>query len=378
MEQIDKIIREALNQNIEKPQGYVNMLKETLNNIENCKKKHKISPMIYKFIAISCCCIIMTTTIVFAKEISNFIYNIFNPITTSEGVVNAARKGYFYNTDMDYIKSDNVKLKIDYVLMDDFNLNVVFNLNYEKDLKDINKFELSEFIITDENKNIICCNSKKIYEEYCKKNNIPYDENKMKNNYTNNGYGMEIIEKSENTIKFIYKMYSTGYPKSKELNIKFRDINLSNYSKTNSIEIKGNWEIKIQLPKEMYNRELINYNVSKDKVKQSNIIIESAIASIAEMQINLKIEKGNNQDILSVMQSLEQGNEIFDEIIIENQRAEKFKPINTREGSVSTIYKKNGDIEMEIIFGITKYDLTDTLKLKLIKEKNETVFILNR
>lgn len=349
------------------------------------KKNYKIH--IKKLVLIVCVCIIIIIGVILIKD------SIFNSVSTGTGVINMAENNYLYNTQMEYVESKGNFVKIDYIMMDDFNINIVFDIKTKEKLNETYMIEISDLIILDENKNIIFCSyNNDVYKKYCKENKIKYDKDWVEKNYSNNGYQSEIIEKSDNNIKFIYKMRSSGYPKSKELSIRFGNIDIiptiESVISNEKYKITGNWNLNLKLPQEFYNREIIKYNVEENTDIENGIIIEEIIASHEEMHIDLKVKGAMNsinnteedveKRLLAILNDNE-SNEIIQDPIVENEKGKIFKVSTvTGEENFSKIYRKNGDLDTHIIFPLTKYDYTDTLKLKMILKGNKICINLKR
>lgn len=377
MNSIDDIIENVMQKQIYEPDGFE---KSILTAFDSNKQHKNIRITFTKMISAICLCIIITTGVVFAKEISNWIYEIFNPASTGTGVINMAENGYLYNTQMEYVGKNENLIKIEYIMMDDYNLNIVFNLKLKEKIDELYEMEMKNLIIVDENKNLIfCSNNNDVYKQYCRENNLKYDENWNQKNYTNGGYQTEILEKNDDNIRFIYKMYSSGYPKSKELLMRIEDIEITPTIKSIKLNekniIKGKWNLNIKLPPEFYNREIINYNVEDEKNKEYGINVEEAVASYTEMHISLKIKNASNaingskeeveNRIIEIL-NRDENDEIVKSPIIENQKGKIFE-ISTaaKQGNFMKVYKKNGDMDVYMIFPITKYDCTEKLKLKM-------------
>ena len=143
--------------------------------------------------------------------------------------------------------------------------------------------------------------------------------------------------------------------------------------------LKGNWNIEIDLPEKVYNREIIIYNVKDSSDKANNIILKEAKGSYTEMHITLLMKQ-----IKEPYEATEEGLEKFlematfeDEIIptLENEKGKIFeRSISSSDDNGGTSYHPNGDVTLYLIFPITKDEYTDTLKLNLTKD-NKTMTI---
>ncbi len=382
MDNIDIMIENTIKNKIYEPYGYEQAILTALENKKSFKI-HTFMIAIIKTIITLFTGAIITLSAVFAKDIYNWIYSIFNPDTTGEGIIKVAERGYLYNTEMEYINKEGINFKIENILMDDFNLYVTFNIEAEGILDKIDAVEINKLIITDENKNIIFCDNKEIYEKYCKENNIEYSEKNMNNSYTNSGYGIEILSKTENTIRFIYKMYSTEYPKSEELNFGFGGFYFYNRNSSCNIEKNDKWNIKIDLLKQFYKRDTVIYDATY-KNNNSKVIIENATATESEMIVNLKInteykikDKNRKDKIEEIISSIDSEGTLFDNIFIENEYGHKFGVSQVKEQE-SIWDTATGEITKKCIFEITNKELTDKLTLKLFKNNKEITIVLNK
>ncbi len=385
MNNIDNLIENVIQKPIYEPQEFEQAI---LNAFET--KKHTIihSNIIIKFISLISAFIAITAGVVFAKDISKLINNIFNPETTSKGVIQMAEDGYIQNTDMNFIENNGISIKIDNILMDDCNLYVVFEVKTEGNIESIYNIEISDLIISDENNNLIYCNYDRadLYEDFCKKHNIEFSNKNMNNNYTNGGYQSEVIERTDNSVKFLYKMYSTNYPKSKKLIFNFENINIISNPEsimTNKVSqnLKGKWNIEVELPEELYNRKNLIYSVKDNSDKNNNVILKEATGTYTEMHIELtikKFRKGYKPTEKELERLLNEISNTFEEDIIatlENQDGKIFETaISNKEGANGRTYHSNGDVTCYYTFPITRNEYTNILKLNLtIRDKKVTI-----
>ena len=139
MDEIDKMLYEYFENNKEIPE-------ETAKVIENTFKKKKTKhTMVFKSVAAVCTVFLLTTGAVFAKDITKFLSEMFNLTSIdlkNDGVVDAIEnKEYIQNVDMEYIElNDDYKIKVDYLLVDDINLYMVFNLCSKNNLNENTRF----------------------------------------------------------------------------------------------------------------------------------------------------------------------------------------------------------------------------------------------
>ncbi|MFG6319410.1 MAG: DUF4179 domain-containing protein, partial [Clostridia bacterium] len=103
-------------------------------------------------IAVSvCACLILTTGIVFAKDIENFIRKIFK--NTSPAIEQAIDQGYIQNIENDFVYDKDIGIKVDNIVLDDLNLNV--SIKFENKDKNIASIRFNKFILSTDTNEII-------------------------------------------------------------------------------------------------------------------------------------------------------------------------------------------------------------------------------
>lgn len=259
--------------------------KEVMN-----KKNFRIAN---KIAAVACFCL-LTSGIVFAKDIEKFVRERFN-FGLGAGVDSAAENGYIAEPEMDKVESEakveapevdlgtivdniNTSVKIDNFLMDDYNLSVEFAFEFDKTIKevvDLNKLDqitLNDLIVLDEEKRIIFASTsmgEEKFNEFCIEHNLDFKFGECNENYMNNGLNWfpQKISKGLNQCGLVYNMYAEGYPKSKKLEFYFNEITLAEQVNDNNdravrnITLIGDWNIHVDVPEKMYNRTSESYRV---------------------------------------------------------------------------------------------------------------------
>ena len=250
------------------------VIDKTLNNIENnTRKKYFVS----KILA-GCAIFLLAFTVVFAKDIKNIANNIFNyEFNGNQGIQKAVDKGYIQNINMDYIETNNIKFKVDYVTMDDSILAINFNFLLDRDASEYRGVSFYNI---------------KIYDDL---NNIIYTEEEK---YPNDGIALGIgisktIYINENKLIQSFLIESDRFPKTKSIRITFEKITLYNENKGNPItqQIEGDFDITLQLDEKFYNRETINYNI---KPMQNDNIINLNKVFLTDTSLNFIL---NNPDL---------------------------------------------------------------------------------
>lgn len=293
-----------------------------------CMKKYKKFNV--KRIAIAAClCLILTSGIVFQKDVKAFIKYCF---AAGEAADVAAANGYVEETNMNFIDTQNeltssesdivlddidVSVKIDEFLMDDINLSTNFSFKFDDKIKeflDLDNLQfifLQDLVVYDEENRIIATNygSKDVFEKICKENNLDYDYNEysLSAGILRSG---SVIDRnnSENLIKYGINCETQKgcFPNSKELNFVFSEIKLEKYNeyngediengeylKSKSVVLTGDWKINVKVPEKMYNRPKHEYKAVS--ISNPNISLSYAFASESGFKIgvvvsNVKLE----------------------------------------------------------------------------------------
>lgn len=280
---------EELNKIIEKSR-----LKIAISNLENEEKMKKNNKFkIAKILSVVCVCLVLTTGIVFAKDIEKFIKERFD-LGLGKGIDNAAENGYIESPEMDPVTSDtnverdlgeiidniNTSVKIKDFLMDDYNLSVTFNFEFEEKVKDyinfdnLHNIELSDLFVLDEENRIIysAAVGEKRFNEFCKEHELNYKYLEFDDNYINNGLNWfpQRVSRELNKAELVYNMYTDNeYPRSKKLDFYFTEITISEdildenryVQGEEKTTLKGKWELHVDVPEKMYKRTSEYYEV---------------------------------------------------------------------------------------------------------------------
>ncbi len=291
-DEIDDIIFQYFNSNKEIPIEIENGIKNAIYNKR--KNRIKIIEFIKKVIVTIIGLLTVTSGIVFAKEIGEFIGNIFN---TRKGISTAINNGYIENPNMKYVKSNDISLKVNNMLMDDYNLNIKFELNLGRNdirIEQIQNVSISQIIIYDENNDVLYCNREQLIEELVKEKKINLQMDKFNEKNINSGVNYYISEKivDNNKLSIVYNLssYNSTYPRSKKLYIKVAEITFE--TDKEKIYTKGQWFMELDVPDKFYNREAIMYR--QESSNDEKIEITKAIVYDTGLKFELKVEEHQN------------------------------------------------------------------------------------
>lgn len=401
----DEFLFNEFNENFTIPNIVEKCIDDTLISIrnENLNKKYIISNIIKKVIILITSAITIFGGYCFARYVIN---NYFYP--TKNGIETAATNGYIYNPNMEYVDSNGNKLKITNLLMDDYTLNISFDINLNNiDISTIENFSFKNIIISDDLNNILYVSDENILNDYKKENSLD-----LKDEYMNSNINWYIQNKNleNNIITIVYNFTPSGlnkYPNSKNLKIYLNNLELSE----NSREIDGTWILDINLPEYFYNRTNISYkainNSTEFNIKDfgvynsgSKLIMEfpktSEIISdeefkklneqfLKESAIKNEILKENPNAIIEpsetkkkLLEIVQNQSSIYHNIYIENTNGQKFYPSYYFSENSGSYEIDNDTLYYWNTFNLTEKDLTDKLILHIENDNNEVQIELEK
>ena len=238
-------------------------LKISISNFdeeENLEMKKSNRSML-KIATVACCMLIVTTSLVFAKDISNFVSKIFN--NSNKAIDAAIENGYVQTEEMEYIYDKDIGVKLDSLVLDDLNLNISFN--FETKRENIKSIRFENFNITNDNDKVVF-RSEFEYSETLEE--LPL--------YNFLNWGNEPIKLSETA--FTDSILLGLRPEREDFKELYFDINTIQitYMDDKIDTIEGNWDFKVTISNEMRKSTNIIYNMS-----ENNEYIESCTLTMA-------------------------------------------------------------------------------------------------
>lgn len=192
----------------------------------------------------------------------------------TKSLYDAVENGYIQYIDMNYAYSNDIGVKVNYVIMSNYNLNILFDFNFKKELpEDVSDIKVGNLFIYDENNNIICCSyNEKLAKKFLKSKNIKYSGNAVYMSLES-GWSAGTVEITPSHIKYIGQVRSIkGFPNSKKLFISFDYISINDSEKP---YVRGNWSLELDLSEKFYDRETKEYVLAEPnefiKLKQATV-----------------------------------------------------------------------------------------------------------
>lgn len=390
-----KEVSEILGESVQNIKNLVHRGKKILRKKLTTKgfyKNNKLS----KLLIIVLCVGILLSGFTFAEEIGLIIHNLTKNIfgTYNDGITTAIENDYKADIDMDYILSNGIKVKIDSLMLDDYNLSIVYNILVENNeyLKrlDVVKIYFNNVLIMDENNVILHADYKdrNEYLDFCERNNL--EPGQFCSGCSTGGFSRNILGSNDNSNFIVSDLISSEkFPNSKVLRIKFDTIYFLN-SKCSSFDlvygfentpksqcrtVTGYWEFEVNLDELYKKRNTIEYDVVD--INDKDTTVTEAKLSMSNMRLELitntkkiDFEKIQNRDLktMNVFDML-----AFNELYVENSNGEKFYEI----GSEGTGYEmiESGKIRYHAIFNYTYFDRTEDITIHLRTNKKEEIVI---
>ena len=222
------------------------------SELNKCKKKSTRAP---KMVASFMLSILVFSGLVYAGTYFNKLFKIKGIDDT--GIQTAIQNDYIQNIDMDYIEKEKVKFKVDYLVMDDIHLDLVFNFITQDSVENYEGRAIRGLEITDENNNQISIDSED--QRIWSKNIAP-----MMGQWS-------VVEKHDNLLRQVVHLSSDNFPKSKKLYVSFDSVILYNVNHGNpfTIEYEDNYKLEFDISDQLINRKTIEYKSENNDI--SNI-----------------------------------------------------------------------------------------------------------
>lgn len=237
--------------------------------IENSSKKFLNN----KIGLVACLFIILTTGVVFSKDIEEYIKSFFT--NSNEAIEKAVEEGFVQNEDMDFVYDNNVGIKLNSLILDALNLNISFM--FETELENIKSIRFNNFSLKNE-KNKVIYRSEFKYEDNIE--NVP-----MYSSFSWKHLPTRINEKN-----IVDSILIGLRPENSEINEIFFEIKSLDiiYLDGRQETINGDWKFNIYISEEMKNFENINF-----EIESANEYIESATATLSPTGMIIKMNLKN-------------------------------------------------------------------------------------
>lgn len=316
MDSLDKHIANTLKPDVTEHQNYEHTIINSLKNIE--KPRNNLNELMKK-VAIVIISITTISGVVFAKQITVALKNFFET-----KFINNNNNSYIQILDENIKKIDGLTIKLDSIIVDDFNIQLVIEYMYENDISLVN----SDILIKDENSNLIFENKdseelgpfsdsylNKTKQNYNYRGNIRNNENTEQHQFASEYKTSYINIENNKLIRKIelHPREDIKFPKSKTLYIQMKDFIIQNNSgATNKTEtINKECSFEIELDEKFVSRETHDYIQEETNSRQK---FEVLAAELSNTQLRLKMEYTGEESLLNIVNMMDLSSiQIFDE-----------------------------------------------------------------
>lgn len=381
MEYKDKFDEKLFNyfkDNNETPMKITEGIKEI--NLGKEKKKNFNFYNLRKVAVATISLVTVSTGVVFAKDISNFIKNVFYD---NKGVNTAVESGYVYEIPNVYADSKDTKIQITEMIMDDYTLDLNMVAQFDKNINvtGIDKINIPDMIITDNNNKILYSSNSKQSINFCNKKGIDSDYDNIKSISTNTSSSIFIYNADTNSMNFSINLSASDkkFPLSKEIYVAFNTIEMEGNNQ--KYTVTGNWNTEIKVPNKFLNRKSTLYkvtNCNNDKVYRDSIKAE-----VYETGMNFEMTMywGDYETWHNKMEELRKKDALSSQLInqeksyVENENGEKFYPLQSTSSDGGYSFNTDGKLVKWESFGLTKFNMTNKLKVVLTTIDKEQIII---
>lgn len=276
-DEIDLMLFDYFNTHKEVPNSTQNMVNNIFKETKP-KPKHNLYYQIKKVAILIISLGIATTSVVFAKDIINFIGSLFN--NSTEAIDTAVENGYVQNIDMDFVYDNNIGIKAESVLLDKNSLDISFLYHYVND-KNIYDIQLIDYVIKDEKFNIIYNSNMNDSNKSLVVSSLIRDKNSTK------------IDNFIYRDSILYKSYS--FPKIQKLFLEISKIRIDLTPNDYYIH-SGTWNFEIKLIDQFSERNTIKYNVSYNKNVYSSLVELNETCLTINLELSSLINKESLYD----------------------------------------------------------------------------------
>ena len=341
---------------------------------EERKNMKKVRKSVLKMASVACLILVLITGVVMAKDIENFIKKLFGA-NTSDGVDIAVDNSYVAKIEGKKYSSEGIEIKVDSIIMDDFNfaMNFIMTLDDRYNINEFKNQELYDLKIVDETGEIV-------FNSHGYRFNT---EKEMKEKGYGGAYSFLTEKTGEKSLKL--SLAATGnsklFPKSKFLTITFTKINTWDYNeKDEKIDkfYEGNWNFKVEVPKDFYERETFIYKAKN--CNDNTIDISKITAVVTNTGCRLTVPSLGPTNKIDYKLIHDNMSNTFDRSplqreYIQTSEGKKFEPTRKSDGDGLTSLSSDNVIDYYQTFNLTIYDATNKITVHIYTNKGEEILI---
>lgn len=246
-------------------------LKISIAKISN--EKSKIRYVNKKVVIAACAFLVLTTGLVFSKEIETITKRLFT--NTTKAIDLAVENGYVQNVDMNFVEDKDIGIKVDNIILDEISLDISFC--YKVKDSNIKEMRISKYnITTGDGKPINSTEGK--YEEIPLANSINWGDHTQ-------------IKTSDTTFSdsVLFTLRDLNYNLDK-INIEIYEVKLI-YDDVIE-EVQGKWNFNIEISESMKKSSKVEF-----KMKGTNDKVEDCIGTLSPTGLSIELKLKEPFDI---------------------------------------------------------------------------------
>lgn len=396
-------------------------------------KRKNNKRFLFNTISTVAACLLLFSGIIYSKDMSKQLYAVYIKNNVTEvATVNAHTSKFDFEYEVSEneiinlddnnqnLSQDALKIKVEEITMDDTSLDITFDASFNEEIsKKINKdstleINMPDISITDENQNIIYCSNK---DKICKILDLEYitDEEIDNDKYFNSNMISYVRTHDEKSAKIMFSLTlfeeNRYLPRSKKLNINLDNIeiksDINNEYGGTALNLKGNWNLDINLPENIYSRQRNIYKEAKENNTENKVLTCNVLSTWTEVTLQLKaneICKGLSPQ-LNLINAIEIGepstqirdyfvdglmasdeykqyeedlhkNYLIQEAYIEDENGNTYGLVKGPFSNAGGRVDDNWNYKPKLILDFKDVNMTDSLKLHVKYLDNEYVFYL--
>lgn len=312
----------------------------------------------------------------YADEIKEFVKDLFGA-NASDGVDTAVNYGFVAKPKIEEQTASGISATIENFMMDDYNFGINFILTFENK-EDAEKLGAKDILLQD----------LKIVDE---ENNVVFSTNYYKEDYEKqefyyNGFSMKsnLVEDNKIRVSLITSGGVTPFPKSKKLKVTFKRIAEEIYPTSEEELLKteqnvyiGDWNFEVDVPKEMYEREVVVYKVKSCNDKDT--VVDNATLSNTAFKISIPVTTTDKIDY-KALYDRENRKSIYDLIALQKEYVEtsdgkRFEASNDGNNHYRGAKGEEKITDYAQTFNLTKFDATDELTVHIFTNSGKEIII---
>ncbi|MBR3613900.1 MAG: sigma-70 family RNA polymerase sigma factor [Clostridia bacterium] len=315
----------------------------------------------------------------YADEIREFVKDLFGA-NASDGVDTAVNNGFIARPKIEEQTAEGISVAVENFMMDDYNfgMNFIFTFENKDDAEELATKDilLEDLKIVDEENNIVFSTNYDLKDrEEVGEEEIYYNGFSMKSN---------LIEDNKIRVSLITSGGVSPFPRSKKLKITFKRITEEIYplseeelQKSERNVYIGDWKFEVDVPEEMYKREVVVYKVKSCNDKDT--VVDNATLSNTAFKISIPVTTTDKIDY-KALYDRENMKSIYSLIALQKEYVEtsdgrRFEASSDGNSGYGGASGENRIFDYHQTFNLTKFDATDILTVHIFTNIGKEIIV---